>query len=71
MLKTVQAVLEKDGRLRLLENVELAHAKRVLVTFLDEETEWDSISDTALLSEAALGVDWNRPEEDEAWQHLQ
>jgi len=24
-----------------------------------------------LLSEAALAEDWNRPEEDEAWQHLQ
>ncbi len=29
-----------------------------------------SIPDTALLSEIALG-DWNRPEEDEAWAHLQ
>ena len=28
------------------------------------------IPDTALLSEAALS-DWNRPEEDEAWAHLQ
>ena len=28
------------------------------------------IPDTALLSEVALG-DWNRPEEDEAWAHLQ
>ena len=71
MLKTVEAVLEKDGRLRLLEYVELPHAQRVLVTFLDEETERESIADTALLSEAALGEDWNRPEEDEAWQHLQ
>ena len=26
---------------------------------------------TALLSEAALAMDWNRPEEDAAWQHLQ
>lgn len=26
---------------------------------------------TALLSEAALAEDWNRPEEDEAWKHLQ
>lgn len=30
----------------------------------------DVISETALLSEAALS-DWNRPEEDEAWAHLQ
>ena len=71
MLKTVEAVLEEDGRLRLLESVELGHARRVLVTFLDEQSESENASDTALLSEAALGEDWERPEEDEAWQHLQ
>ena len=27
--------------------------------------------DPALLSESALAVDWSRPEEDEAWSHLQ
>jgi hypothetical protein len=26
---------------------------------------------TALLSEPVLATDWNRPEEDAAWQHLQ
>ncbi|HEX9935529.1 MAG TPA: hypothetical protein VGB15_00350 [Longimicrobium sp.] len=26
---------------------------------------------TGLLSEPALAADWNRPEEDAAWQHLQ
>lgn len=29
------------------------------------------ISDTALLTEAALARDWDRPEEDEAWSYLQ
>lgn len=29
------------------------------------------IPETALLSEQALAEDWNRPEEDEAWSHLQ
>jgi hypothetical protein len=29
------------------------------------------ISETALLSEAALATDWNRPEEDEAWEAQQ
>ena len=28
-------------------------------------------NETALLSEAAFAADWNRPEEDEAWSHLQ
>lgn len=71
MLRTVEAVLEEDGRLRLLEQVNLEHARRVLVTFLDEEPGAEDVSDTALLSEAAFGEDWNRPEEDEAWRHLQ
>ena len=30
-----------------------------------------SIHDTELLSEAALDEDWNRPEEEAAWSHLQ
>ncbi len=30
----------------------------------------NSVATTALLSEKALGVDWNRPEEDEAWKNL-
>ena len=30
-----------------------------------------SVVHTSLLSEKALGVDWNRPEEDEAWASLQ
>jgi hypothetical protein len=48
------------------------HAKRVLVTFLeDDETLPEGVADTALLSEAALAEDWHRAEEDEAWRHLQ
>jgi len=71
MHKTVEAVLDKDGRLRLLEKVNLSNVRRVLVTFLEGEPESDQASDTALLSEASLAVDWERPEEDEAWRHLQ
>jgi hypothetical protein len=29
------------------------------------------VHEAALLSEAALAEDWNRPEEDVAWSHLQ
>jgi hypothetical protein len=32
---------------------------------------FEDILETALLSEAALAVDWNRPEEDLVWSHLQ
>ena len=29
------------------------------------------VSNTLLLSEKSLGIDWNRPEEDKAWKSLQ
>ncbi len=40
------------------------------VNLISEDLE-PGIHDTVLLSEAALAVDWNRPEEDEAWAYLQ
>ncbi len=67
MLRTVEAVVESDGSLRLLEHIELRTGDRALVTLLDE----DDPAETALLSEPALAADWNRKEEDEAWAHLQ
>jgi hypothetical protein len=42
--------------------------------FADEcirENESVKASETALLSEQALAVDWSKPEEDIAWAHLQ
>ena len=69
--ETFEACREEDGRLRLLESVDLGHARRVLITFLDDQTEPVGGSDTALLSETALADDWERPEEDAAWQYLQ
>ena len=66
MLRTVEAVIEPDGQVRLLEPIAVSGARRALVTVLDEPAEL-----TALLSEPALAADWSRPEEDAAWQHLQ
>jgi predicted DNA-binding antitoxin AbrB/MazE fold protein len=68
MLRTIEAVVEKDGSLRLLEHVELRAGERALVTILGEEAE---PAETALLSQPALAADWDREEEDEAWRHLQ
>ena len=42
--------------------------RRAVLIMLDEDAT--QISETALLSEPAL-ADWNRPEEDAAWSHLQ
>lgn len=70
MLKTLEAVIDDQGRVRLLEEVRLSKPRRALVTILEEESE-GTVSDSSLLSEPALGADWNREEEDEAWRHLQ
>jgi len=67
-MKALEATIEKDGRIRFSEAVMLPPSCRVIVTFLDTP---DDISETALLSETSLGGDWNRPEEDAAWAHLQ
>jgi hypothetical protein len=69
MIRTIEAVVEADGRVRLLERVHVPVARRALLMILDEPAE-ESASATALLSEAAL-ADWHRPEEEEAWSHLQ
>lgn len=69
MHRTVEAIVEADGTVRLLEPVEGEGPRRVLVTFLDEMSE-EAPHSGALASEDAL-ADWTRPEEDEAWSHLQ
>ena len=69
MIRTVEAVVDEKGGVRLLEEVKLSAAHRALVTILDDEPSIQP-SETALLSEAALGADWNRPEEEEAWADL-
>ena len=70
MLRTVEAVIDAQGHVHVLEPLSLPGARRALVTILDEEPDI-SMPETALLSEAALAEDWNRPEEDAAWSHLQ
>ena len=67
MLRSVEATIEVDGKVHIRENIHLSHACRAIVTIIDEP----EIPETAILSEAALGEDWNRPEEEEAWAHLQ
>ncbi|WP_022836750.1 hypothetical protein [Salisaeta longa] len=73
MPKTVEAVVDEHGHIRLLEPLELHASQRVLVTVLEDAPEADArgVGETALLSKAALAEDWNRDEEDEAWKHLQ
>ncbi len=56
--------------MRLLETIQLTTARRALVTIL-EDAPAAGVPETALLSERALAEDWNRPEEEETWSHLQ
>jgi hypothetical protein len=70
VIKAVEAVIEEHGRVSLLESAELPEARRALVTILEEKPALH-VPETALLSEAAQAEDWNRPEEDVAWSHLQ
>jgi len=69
MLRAVEAVIDEEGQVQLLEPIRLPEARRAVVTILDEPML--GVPETALLSETALGEDWNRPEEDAAWSHLQ
>lgn len=69
MIQTVEALIDENGKVSLLEEVHLSSARRALVTILEPTPE--DKSETILLSEAALATDWNRPEEEEAWSHLQ
>ncbi len=70
MLETFEAIIDEHGNVRLLESVKLPKSRRALVTVLLDDSDGDA-AETALLSEPALAVDWNRPEEDAAWSHLQ
>ena len=69
MIRTVEAVIDEQGNVRLLEPVHLLSARRELVTILEDRPA-PGAPESALLSEAALAEDWNRAEEDEAWSHL-
>ena len=69
MKKTVEAIIDEHGHIRLIEPVEIKGVHRALVTILDEPPS--EVEDTTQLSEKALAEDWLRAEEDEAWAHLQ
>jgi len=67
MIRTVEAVVDSIGNVRLLADVHLSGPRRALVTILDDGLPSE---ETAVLSERAL-ADWDRPEEDAAWSYLQ
>ena len=70
MIRKIEAVVDEQGMVRLKETVRLVAPRRAVVTIFDED-QAINIDESALLSEPALAQDWNRPEEDAAWSHLQ
>ena len=68
VLRSLEVTIEKDGKVRLHKKIKLPEPRRAILTILNEPA---LIEETALLSEAVLAMDWNRPEEDIAWAHLQ
>jgi len=68
VLRSIEVTIEKDGTVRLPKMEKLPARRRAILIILDEPM---LVAETALLSEAALAEDWDRPEEDEAWAYLQ
>jgi len=74
MMRTVKAIVDKDGQIKLMEPVELHESQELLVTLLETEEDEQFVNGvpvTALLSEPSLREYWDRPEEDEAWKDFQ
>jgi hypothetical protein len=65
MFTTIEAEVDEKGQIRPKEPIVLTPGSRVLIAVLDPDG-----LETALLSEPALATDWQRPEEDAAWSHL-
>jgi hypothetical protein len=68
MIRTIEAVIDDQGHVRLTEPIAVSGVHRALVMVLDEPPV--EAFETALLSESSLS-DWSRSEENEAWSHLQ
>jgi len=67
-MRTIEAIIDEDGGIRLLQPVDKGVSRRAIVVLLDDVSCHED--ETAALSEQALD-DWNRPEEEAAWSHLQ
>jgi len=66
MLKTIQIEIDPKGRIHPLEPLSRLPVGRALLILLPSSRD-----EPALLAEPALAEDWLKPEEDEAWAHLQ
>ncbi len=65
MTRTIEVEIDSAGNIHPVGPVEPLPKGRALLVLQTGANE------TMLLSEAALAVDWLRPEEDEAWAYMQ
>ena len=70
MIRTVEAIVDEHGVVRLLAPLQLHGPCRAILA-IDDGVADPGADALARLSEASLAQDWNRPEEDAAWSHLQ
>ena len=65
-------VEEIDNKLQTLSEDKLVAVYHFVSYLADNDLEMAemSVTETALLSEKSLARDWNTPEEDKAWSHL-
>ena len=63
------AETDEQGNLQLPKGLRLPEGYRILITVLDDAST-PKANDEALLSESALREDWDKPEEDDAWDCL-
>ena len=56
MIRTVEALIDERGNVRLLEPVQLTSARRAIVVILEDSPDL-GIDETALLTEQALAED--------------
>lgn len=66
-IRIPKPILNESG---LKEQVEL-QVKKGEIRIIPAPRKSTTDASTLLLSEKALGTDWNRPEEDKAWESLQ
>lgn len=69
MENTFEAIVEKDGRIRIQSPVHLKTGAKVFVSVPGDDP--DSVINGVVLSETALAADWLNSEEEAAWAHLQ
>ena len=66
-IRIPKLLLDESG----LDNEVELEVKKGEIKILPAKLKRNIVNDTLLLSEKSLGIDWNRPEEDEAWKNLQ